>query len=312
MIQPSEVKAAVELAFPRRPIQQMEPLKGGMDFVVYRVDFCEGDPVVFRGQRNFVSPYLGRLDFGQVLLGEVRFYEKLSHLPVPRLLYFDPHGARLGFPFAFFTCLPGAPLSSLLAQATPLEQQRVMREMGRLLGTIHQVHLDQVGYLGTPSPQSWAEYFSRRLQHRLQPHIKEGLVSRPEVEALVGMALSLELDRPRLLHMDFRPENLLAERRGSSTYITGIVDAANAIGGDMAFDLARSEEGMGLGPEFLFLLLGHADTLGSVDRQSTAYLLYRLETAALLVDVYRNRPEGAQRRQRFLDIKQELLGRAAG
>jgi hypothetical protein len=101
MIERHEVRNAIGLVYPDLKFQSMTTLIGGIDFVVYRVDFEVGESVVFRGQRNEVSAYLGRQDFGDQLIGEKRFYERVPHLPMPQALYIERDESVLGFPFGW-------------------------------------------------------------------------------------------------------------------------------------------------------------------------------------------------------------------
>ena len=298
-----EVEAAVASAFPGRTVRCIQPLKPGFDFDVRRIDFHDGESVVFRGQRTRVSAYLGRIDWGKVLADEIEFYRLLPGLPVPRPLYFEPDEAALGFPFALFTYLPGTSLDDLLPSASADQRRAVAREMGALLGRIHAVRLERVGRLSRRSAESWGGYFGRRLRRRLEPHARGGLMSHTEVDALVERASAVGLAQPRLLHMDFRAANLLATPEGGALGITGIVDAANSLAGDPAFDLARADEGVGLGADFW---AGYESIRGKVERDSEAYLLYRLETAALLAHVYEGSAQEAYRIERFRTLKGKL------
>ncbi len=103
VIQRNEVEAAARSAFPGQSILGMHQFPG------------ETGPVVFRGQRDFVGSYRGPFGFVRILLGKVRFYERLSHLPVPRKLHFEPDRSKLGFSYAFFTYFPGLETAALLA-----------------------------------------------------------------------------------------------------------------------------------------------------------------------------------------------------
>ena len=96
---------------------------------------------------------------------------------------------------------------------------------------------------------------------------------------------------------------LLATLGGGSLSITGIVDAANSLAGDPAFDLARVDEGVGLDADFR---AGYEAVFGRVERNTEAYALYRLETAALLAHVYEGSPQEAFRRERFETLKRRL------
>ena len=98
MIERKEVLDAVFLAYPDRKFLGMTDLTGGFDFLVYRVDLEDGVSVVFRGQRNKISPYEGAIEYGAQLAGEQRFYERVPHLPVPRVLCIEPDESALGFP----------------------------------------------------------------------------------------------------------------------------------------------------------------------------------------------------------------------
>ena len=268
-------------------MRDVQPLRAGFDFDVRRIDFHDGESVVFRGQRNQVSAYLGRIDWGRILAGEIEFYRLLPNLPVPRLIHFERSEAALGFPFAFFTYLPGSPLDELIPLASAVQRRGAAREMGGLLGTIHGVRLAHFGRLSRESSRSWGGYFGRRMRRRLEPHAKGGLMSHREVGALVERAAVIELDQPCLLHMDFRAANMLATLEGGSLSITRIVDAANSLAGDPAFDLARVDEGVGLDADFR---AGYEAVFGKVERNTEAYALYRLETAALLAHVYEGSP----------------------
>ncbi len=99
-------------------MRDIQLLKTGFVFDVRRIDFHDAESVVFRGQRNEVSAYLGRIDWGRILADEIEFYRLLPNLPVPRPIHFERSEAALGFPFAFFTYLSGSPLDELLPLAS--------------------------------------------------------------------------------------------------------------------------------------------------------------------------------------------------
>jgi serine/threonine protein kinase len=243
MIERREVQNAIALVYPDRKFQGMMALIGGIDFVVYRVDFEAGESVVFRGQRNEVSAYLGPQNFGDQLIGEKRFYERyITHLPMPQALYIELDESVLGFPFGFFTYIPGTPLSDLLPQASPCEICRLDEELGRILASVHEVKMPRYGRLFSDETQTWGRYFSNRLAHRLTLYSEDGTLSKGHFEHFVGLAPEVEPDCSRLLHMDFRPDNMLATLDGGALKLTGIVDAANCLAGDARFDLARLDE----------------------------------------------------------------------
>lgn len=255
MIERHEVQDAFSLAFPNRKFQSMTKLSGAFDFVGYRLDFKDGEPVVFRGPRNHVSPYEGTLDFGPQLIGENRFYELVPHIPVPCALYIEPAESVLTFPFGSFTYMPGMRLSDLIPSVPGGE-----------------VHM-------------WGQYFSNRLADLLSPDANEGLISWGQIEQAVGLASEIESDHPRLVHMDFRSDNMLAKLEEGALKITGILDDVNSLARHAAFVLALLNVGIGLGREYLE---GYESQRGPVDRKSVPFLLYRLETAALLTWVYRD------------------------
>ena len=285
----------------------MEPLVGGIVFSTYKVTFADGNVLVFRGQRDHRDFFVD-YDFSTVLASEARFYDTLSDLPVPRVVAFHPLPNPVGFAFSLSTYLPGTPMEQQLPLATAEQRRGVEGQMGELMARIHGTEAPWVGPLGENRGQEWGQYFSRRLESRLDPFRDEGLLSPPEVQAMVGLAARLELERPRLLHLDFRPANLLAERRGKELHITGLVDAANSIGGDPAFDLARTEEGTRLTQAFV---QGYSQVRPMPRRDSTTYLLYCLETACLLLwisrDVERDEEAAARRAESLLALKDRIL-----
>ena len=59
------VEAAVASAFPGRMVRDIQLLKTGFVFDVRRIDFHDAESVVFRGQRNQVSAYFGRIRLGR-------------------------------------------------------------------------------------------------------------------------------------------------------------------------------------------------------------------------------------------------------
>ena len=305
MINRCEVAKVVERVFPSQIVEDIQRLTGGIDFATFRVEFVGGQSVVFRGQRNYTSAYLGPIDFGNILASEVRFFEEVSHLPVPRIVHHDPNDTEVPFPYAFFSYIPGRPLIELLDEASPIAIQSAMRDLGRYMAQIHEGRLNIAGDLCHPDAEGWSHYFSQRLRSRLLPYVGDFL-SADDLEVLTSFTQTLTLEQPRLLHMDFRPANILAEAVGDEIHITGIVDAANAIAGDRLFDLARADEGEGLSDDFI---VGYGSEGITVDRDSGDYMLYRLETAALLVHVYENTSDASCRTNRLIEIKNAILDR---
>lgn len=137
----------------------------------------------------------------------------------------------------------------------------------------------------------------------MSTYCESNLISPRDLKRLSAKAAGIALSNPKLLHVDFRPENLLAVLVGTSIKITGIVDATNSLGGDPAFDLARLDEGIGLSPEFL---CGYSSVHGKVDRRKESFLLYRLESAALLAWVYRCSANKNFRIQRLTSLLKKL------
>lgn len=85
--------------------------------------------------------------------------------------------------------------------------------------------------------------------------------------------------RPSLLHLDFRPANLLT-RKG---VVTGVVDWANALVFEPALELARIEEGGFLSDGFA---AGYQEVLPVPVVEPLRYLGFRLDTALMLALVF--------------------------
>jgi aminoglycoside phosphotransferase (APT) family kinase protein len=172
--------------------------------------------------------------------------------------------------------------------------------MGRLLRAIHAAPVPDT----TPVAQGarpLAEEITERLARRLG--ILERVVGAPLGGPDVGR-LRRTLDwpgaRPSLLHMDFRPANILTRGRR----IVAVVDWANALVGDPGLELARVAESGLLDAGFL---AGYGKPTPFQQLPRLVELAYRLDTAVMLALVFLSEAPDPARAEAQVGRVRELI-----
>ncbi|HEY3363708.1 MAG TPA: phosphotransferase [Symbiobacteriaceae bacterium] len=265
---------------PEWEIRGLRAIGGGLEFVVYRAESAFG-PVAVRVPRLRV--YANDNDAcvsARDLLRQEAFISgqmALCGVPVPRVfgLHLSPA----------LDCLVSAFVESDGSAPDP-------RALGRMTAAIHAAPVPEFVPVGQGVPgltDSLAETLAERLVRRTQA-----------VERLAGVKLELPgladlravfawpAARRSILHMDFRPANLLTHQGE----IRAVIDWSNALIGDPTLELARIAE------------YGHLDQAfraGYGSQTPFAHLppgleeLYRLDTATMLAVVFLSEaPDPAQ------------------
>ena len=251
MIPVEEVKQVTSEFFPARQVGAVSKLHGGFDFNVYRVEFRDGDCCVFKGKRACEHRAWDGTSPAQELASEVHFYHMVSHLPVPKVLHFEPVPEHYGFSFALYSYLSGRSMASILKTVDPAALRDLRRETGRYLGKIHEIRVGHIGRLFDTTESSWGAYVRRRLAERLRRPELDGLVTEHEAKRILASAAALPAIEPHLLHMDYWTANIVVDEDKNGPKLVGIVDGTNSIGGDRLFDFARMDGGKPVPAEFL-------------------------------------------------------------
>ena len=113
----------------------------------------------------------------------------------------------------------------------------------------------------------------------LQALTGEEFLSSRSRERILGAVRVPSRSRPSLLHLDFRPANLLT-REGT---VVGIIDWANALTFEPALELARIEQGGLLSDGFV---AGYQEMMPPPLVEPLRYLGFRLDTALMLALVF--------------------------
>src|SRR5947207_11270362 len=121
-LDPTQIAAMMEPAFPRRRVIAATPLAHGLANANYRVRLAglAGDLVL----RVYV--------YDPAVAGKERAVTRLvgATVPVPEFLYLDPDGAVGGRPYAILPWIDGVMLHEALAGAGPDD----LRQLGGTLG----------------------------------------------------------------------------------------------------------------------------------------------------------------------------------
>ena len=279
--------------YPDSAILEIRPIPRGLAFEVALVVFHSEEQLIFKGQRNCVIPYEGYQNYARYLKAEIAFYEQLASadVPVPSIHHSELNYGENGISYLIMDCMPGIPLDTLIRSVSCDLLPSFLRIMGETLAIIHAIEPPYPWRPDSRSQLSWNERFRERLTRRLEPHLKASVLDAREYDRFLAAAAPLPSAPNRLLHMDFRFENLLGTVTGGVPRITGVIDGANSIAGDVAYGFARMSGGKHVNSH---LLEAYEADRGPVHLDTLAYRLYELETAALLAGILDQ--EGARTR----------------
>lgn len=208
---------------------------------VYRIELSDGAaPLVLKlyADEPAWNPAKEKLVAGWI--GEA------APLPIPRWLAVDESRRRLPLRYALISWLPGQPVRSFIGVPGVADAYRLM---GAALRHFHQIPMDGFGYIlgeGIEAPQTTnAAYMTdqfERLFAKFRDRSGDADLARKLEQAVRPRLDLLALcQRPMLLHQDFQPGNLLAERAADGAFrLTGLIDFANARAGDPLMDLATT------------------------------------------------------------------------
>lgn len=170
----------------------------------------------------------------------------VAPLPIPRWLSVDETRLRLPLRHALITWLAGQPVRSFIGSpgVTP-----AYRQMGAALRRLHQIPMAGYGYIlgdGIETPRAtnaayMADAFDGVFRRFRDRSGDAGLTQTLEEAVRPRFDLLTLCERPVLLHQDFQPGNVLAERdEDGDLRLTGLIDFANARAGDPLMDLATA------------------------------------------------------------------------
>jgi aminoglycoside phosphotransferase (APT) family kinase protein len=118
-------------------------------------------------------------------------------------------------------------------------------EIGRYLGHIHQIPLDEFGTLFAASPHNHERekgYVLSQATEWLEACAKEELLPAETLDTLQQHLAGTDvLDRRRacLIHGNLGPANIVVERGATGYHVTGILDFTHALGGSPELDMSK-------------------------------------------------------------------------
>jgi len=238
---PQEISELVRQVFPKARVVSSETMPGQAGYLQFRLQLD-----------NLIDTTLKIYAHDESATKEVRLLRMVTNetgVPVPRVLHFAEAGQGQGehsdrsLPWALFARLPGHPLSDLSGTLDAWESESVGYEVGRYLGHIHQIPLDEFGALFAPSPHNhWSEkgYVLSQIAEWLEDCATEELLVQEPQEAIRQAFAETELlDRRRacLVHGDLVPANITVEQGATGYHVTGITGFSRAMGGSPELDI---------------------------------------------------------------------------
>ncbi|NLV11087.1 phosphotransferase [Halomicrobium mukohataei] len=180
------------------------------------------------------------------------YVSERTTLPVPDILVFEQDPEAAVPPYFVTARLEGDNLAESYAGLSTADHERVLRQVGRMLGDLHsEIAFEAFGWLDLWNDRiivrdltaSWRAYFEQLTTAHL-----DGLADTPfadlreRAERNLEPALSLvpEEGVPRLVHDDFRPANLLFDPTLDDP-ITAVLDWQDVLAALPEYHLAQTE-----------------------------------------------------------------------
>ena len=245
------------VALPDRRIVVAHALTGGYSNENIQIIVDDGGSYVLRRYRGTNAAAV-----------ETALAARLARVvPVAEVVAADPTGTACGEPVLLSRFMPGRPVSELLPQLPPDEAADLGRWIGWALGAIGTVRFAQPGFFadgalepGPPGAEpalGLPEYVARCLKEgnaegHLTPREQDDLRYLAERSAPALNALRGER---RLVHADYNPKNMLAERDPDGRWrLTAVLDWEFAFSSSPLFDIGnmlRHERAPGFADAFL-------------------------------------------------------------
>lgn len=308
---PQELSALVHHHYPAlvRP-PAITPIATGKFNASYWVD-AGGEQLVLRiaPPRDAVYVFYEK----EMMRQESAIHELLlaqTNVPVARIVAFDDSHALIDRDYMLMERLPGQPLT----EASYVEFNHVLRQVGAHLAATHRLVAAEYGYLGAhrpmPSQSSWVDAFAVMWRKLIDDIVAVGYYDEAEshsMRQLLDRHLHL-FDRPvaaSLLHMDIWHQNILVDDAGT---VTGLVDWDRALWGDPEIEFAVLDY-CGISEPAFWEGYGQARDLSPEARlRQVFYLLYEVQKYIVIYHGRNGDPSGAQQKKKqVMGIVREML-----
>jgi aminoglycoside phosphotransferase (APT) family kinase protein len=233
----TEIAGLVRQAFPDAAIQSHRRISGQHAHLCYHLEL---DNLIQAALKLYLNDGLVRAEREIRLL---RLITSETGVPVPRVLHYADRPLDRATPWALLTWLSGQTFAQLKPMMDDWELEAAGYEIGRYLGHIHQIRLDQFGTLFEDGPHNHIREKAHLLSLAktwLDRCAADSVLSRPTIEALEQTFARTDLlDRRQacLVHGRFEPRHIILERGATGYHVTGIVDFTLAQAGSPEQDM---------------------------------------------------------------------------
>lgn len=202
----------------------------------YRLRLTDGSGLVLKIAPD---PTMPGLSYERDLMRtETLFYRTASVLPVPQVVHAGLSRELIDSDFLLMTELPGHNWYGLRESLADADQDRLRRDLGRLVAGLHLITGPGFGYPQGEMSPSWRTAFLGMLDALLADAVHWNTPlprSVTQIRQLIGANAYVldDVTTPVLVHFDLWPGNiLLHDHDGLGLRITGIVDGERAFWGD--------------------------------------------------------------------------------
>jgi aminoglycoside phosphotransferase (APT) family kinase protein len=216
---------------PRRRVTSAVRLSGGLNNGSFRIHFESGDEsIVLRIYERDPEACRKELELLRALDGIV---------PVPEVVHAEPEGLGGEGPFIFLRYVEGITFRQLKATVDRRAIQEASYAVGAALGAIGRHDLSSLGHVSDRTIGMPESIDSHLASPRLIARIGEALADRARhLVAGWGPRLESVMNERRLVHGDFRKQNVLVRPVGDAWTVAAILDWECAFAGSPMFDIA--------------------------------------------------------------------------
>lgn len=230
-VQFERISRLCESLTPRRRVTSAVRLSGGISNSSFKIQFETFDePIVLRIYERDPAACRKELDL-LCALGQT--------VPVPEVVHAEPEGLGDEGPFIFLKYVEGITFRQLKATGDRRAIQEASYAVGAILAAIGKHNFTLTEHVGDGA--------------RTMPEVIDGYVTSPKLIARAGNALADRVRRlvacrasqlqevmneQRLVHGDFRKQNILVQPDGNRWTVSAILDWECAFTGSQMFDVA--------------------------------------------------------------------------
>ena len=275
--------AAIKHHF-NQTIKERIQLTGGYTFSTWLLTLDDGQKVVFRFCRDFVTGGGRKIIISDILEREKFFYDSvnkaLGHI-CPKVYVTDGSCLHHDTAFQISEYLEGEPLDKCFDSLNGQQKNNVYLKFGEIAGKINKMQID-VKHPFILSRGPWEDFFAIRLRERLTALIKNNLLTNDDINKIIDNFQGRKAERVlSFLHIDLRFANLI--------YNDGhiyLLDAENCEFGDPLYELSVLKMNNYLTKHFLE---GYSKFFGEIpDMDNELFYFYQMERCALVADVFLN------------------------